>query len=202
MVDEKEKSLEYQINDDIVNPLHRDSHKNIIYKYCDFLTQKCPEINYSQIKILDVGCREFFTYDYFREKYENNIYGIDVGLAGLKYTQANNKPVIEADAHDLLALDELKGLGLALAFHSLEHMYDLDLVLRNIHSSLINNGVLYFAIPMPSHKDGKYHWQDIESVEKMKEICSRNGFSCIFSSFFQKGVFRSENEMLGIFRKM
>lgn len=191
-----------QEEDEIFDEEHRELGKAWSFKYCDFLTEELlKDEDLEGFDILDVGCREFFTYDYFLEKYNLEIKGIDIGKKGLDYTSQNNKPAVYCDAHKLSNKYEEDTFDLVMSLHCLEHMFDLPKVLSEIYKCLKPDGYLYFAVPIPSHNTGRGHWYDIESTSSMEKMCLSVGFEMLYSNLFPPGKFREEKEMIGLFRK-
>ena len=188
--------LNDQESDDIVG----ESLKGTIYKYCDFLTKKLAERqDFGKLRILDVGCREFFTYDYFLEFFKNRILGIDIGREGLEYAKSKN--VINLDMHKMGGFFGKRRFDLIFALHVFEHAYDLDLCLRNCRKVLANGGLIYFALPIPSQNTRRGHWVSVKNESEMVKILNRNGFSVIFHKLFKNGQFRQEPEMVGLAKK-
>ena len=173
-------------------------------KYLDYLTQKLlPNYDYAKAKILDVGPSKFMSWDYFREKFKNDITGIDIGKDGLEFCKAHNKTgMIEMDAH---RMDEHFAEGvfdLLISFHAFEHMIDLPRVLTNCHKVLKTGGLLYFAQPIPSFNWGRGHWYDVPSVEVMMKLISDAGFKTVLRSEFVRDLrFRPEQEIVALVQK-
>jgi SAM-dependent methyltransferase len=203
MVDENEykKYLEDQITDSMTESQYLEQRKKETYKYCNFLFQKVSTIDPKSSTILDIGCREFFTYDYFKDKFGVEIKGIDVGSAGLDYTAKNKKPAVYLDAHVLSSMFLDNCFDVILSFHALEHMYDLEKVLKQCYACLKTDGVFFFAVPMPSRNEHRGHWVDIPTKQFMVDLCKGLGFKLIYANVFPANCFKTEIEMLGIFRK-
>jgi SAM-dependent methyltransferase len=203
MVDENEykRYLEDQINDCITDSQYLEQRKKETYKYCNFLFQKIPTLDPKVGVILDIGCREFFTYDFFNEKFGIEIKGIDVGAAGLNYTAKNKKPAVYLDAHELSSMFRDNALDVIMSFHALEHMYDITKVLKQCYACLKPDGVFYFAVPMPSKNEKRGHWAEIPTKQFMVDLCKDIGFKLIYANVFPANCFKTEIEMLGMFRK-
>ena len=174
--------------------------KGPVFKYCDLLSRKLLKgVDFSKLSIIDVGCREFYTYDYFLEKFKNKIKGIDIGLEGLQF--AKRKNVIDLDAHKMGDYFGSYKFDLILAFHVFEHMYDLKLVLKHCNFILKPEGFLYFAVPIPAKNTRRGHWIEIANEDEMVGLCANYGFQPVFHKVYPPGVFRDEKEMLGLFQK-
>lgn len=172
-----------------------------IFKYMDHLTGLVPEV--ASHKILDVGCRSFDTYDWFLSKGTEigSIVGVDIGEEGLEYCKTHNKPCINCDAHRLLETFSPETFDIVLAFHSLEHMYDMPLVLGNIFKVLRPGGFLYLAVPIPSSNERKGHWVDIPDGAFMKRQCITAGFNEPAYEETVDSKFRIANEYVALVRK-
>ena len=169
MVDENEykRYLEDQITDSITESQYLEQRKKETYKYCNFFFQKLPDIDGHKLKVLDIGCREFFTYDYFMDNFSTTIQGIDVGTAGLEYTAKNRKPAVYLDAHELSSKFADNSFEVIFSFHALEHMYDLaEVELDNYYSGKLHCKVLgncrFVARHHTAlrHQDNYHHHQD------------------------------------------
>lgn len=174
--------------------------ENAIIKYLSFFTDKYKKvINFSEAKILDVGCREFFTYDYFTKNYNNKILGVDILEPALNF--AKKKNIIDVDLHEIDKVLPHNKYDVILAFHVFEHMYDLEKVLNNCNKLLKPGGLLFFAIPMPAVDTRRFHWVNISSVKEMRDIMVKLNYKPIYYKFSKANVFRNEPEMIGIFQK-
>ena len=200
--DEYKQYLEDQHKDNIFESQYLNMGQSWINRYCNFLRESLlKDFDYATSRILDVGCREFFTYDYFLENCNNKIEGIDVGEEGLNYTAKEKKPAIYCDAHKMLGTYKSDWCDLVMSFHSFEHMYNLPEVLKNCCEILKENGYLYFAVPVPVKNEKRGHWYDIPSVEAMNKMCEDTGFEKVFAKQYPKGMFRNEQEMVGLYQK-
>jgi len=200
--EEYEFYIKDQREDNMLEPQYHEESKGWAYKYCDFLTKNVDkDFNYVRANVLDVGCREFFTADYFQERYKNRITGIDICNAGLDFATSNMKQILDVDAHKLLETFKPNAFNLVMAFHSLEHMYDIELVIKNCAEVLKDRGLLYFAVPVPCKNERRGHWADIPDEEYMVKLCESVGLEKVFSKVFPPGIFRNEQEMVAAFRK-
>lgn len=171
-----------------------------IFKYMDHLEGLIPDVIHK--KVLDVGCRSFDTYDwYFKKNYESDIVGIDIGIEGLEYCFQQGKPCLYCDAHKLLETFPPVTFDLVLSFHSLEHMYDMPLVLCNMYKVLKPGGFLFLAVPIPSMNEGKGHWVDIPSGEHMCRVCMEAGFQKPIYEETVNCKFRIANEYVALLQK-
>jgi len=199
--DEYKRYLTDQQEDNAYEPQYRDYGKKVIYKYMDFLSNNLlNQFSFFAAQVLDVGCREFFTDDYFREKYKKSIHGIDIGKEGIEFARSQGKHVAVLDAHEM-SKENVGERDLITAFHCMEHFYDLPQVLSNCYDCLKDDGYLYFAVPVPVKNEQRGYWYSIDSVQDMTKMCERAGFTMVFAKGFPAGVFRNENEMVGLFQK-
>lgn len=202
MTEEYERYLKDQRDDTMFEERHLEMGKNWMYQYMDICVKHVDSIDFSKANILDVGCREFFSYDYFKEKYNNVIKGIDIGEIGLKYTEKEGKSVINADAHKLLDTFSPESFDVIMAVHSLEHMFDIKKVVENCHKALKKDGFLYLAVPIPCHNTGRGHWVDIDDKEFVLDLLKDVGYTCRYVQSFGRGQpVRKEDETIGLFQK-
>lgn len=171
-------------------------------KYLDYLFDTLlPHVDFPAPVALDLGCNRFLSYDYFRRRFPNgDILGIDLCLDAQREAIKNNKPFMHLDAH---VMDEVllpDNYDLILAFHSLEHVLDLRLVLENCRYILKRGGYLYYAVPMPSFNLRKGHWQDIPSNAYMEDLCKDVGFKLCYGEFFNQR-FRAAEEFIALVQK-
>jgi SAM-dependent methyltransferase len=162
-------------------------------------------INLDQFNsILDIGPREFYTYWWFKYKYGKTIQGIELNKSNLLLAQKHETGLIDLDAHQMDKYFESGTFELVTAFHSLEHMLDMDLVLRNCYTVLKPDGILFLAVPTPCGNGRKGHWQEIPNPVDIEEPCHQAGFSTLemihvrspLSGYAMRG-----EEVLGLFRK-
>ena len=175
-----------------------------INKYMELLTNTLlPDVDYNNVKILDVGSRAFETWDYFLTNHQNKIIGIDVGKEGLEYCAKQGKTgMMELDAHKMHEFFEKEQFDIIIALHSLEHMYDLPMVLNNCAEVLKPNGYLFFALPMPSYNWKRGHWYDVPNNEAMLKMCQAAGFTTtLYHELIGDLRYRPEQEMVGLVQK-
>jgi SAM-dependent methyltransferase len=197
-VNEYEVYLKDQREDNIFEHKYQPQGKGWSYKFCDYLKGIIKDFDFHNAKVVDVGCREFYTYDYFLEKFQNKIAGVDICEKGLEF--AKHKGVMDLDAHFMHDKLGSESFDLVMAIHSLEHMYDLEKVLKNCFDILKPGGYFYFAIPMPSRNEKRGHWSDIPTPEFMIDLCKASGFKYV-KHLSCANFFHNENEMVGLFKK-
>lgn len=179
---------EYKIylNDQITDGFG-DITKNQIKGYVDLLNDL---IHFDKdVKVLDVGCREFHTRHFF-----DNIIGIDICNMAIRHLEGSDNPVINMDAHNM-PYDGI--VNIVLAIHSLEHMYDLNIVLRNIKKALVKNGYFFLAVPFPCKRTKRGHWQEIAYVEDFLDRLEDAGFLIVWNELRNKeSSIRNESELI------
>ena len=134
-------------------------------KYCEDIVKRLNITG--QQNILDIGCREFHTFAYFKLKFGFEIIGGDIGIQGHKYARELARPSIYVDAHDM-SIFNTGYFDVLLAIHSLEHMLDLDKVIEESARILRPGGMYYIAVPFPAHNLGKGHFQEITDENEFK----------------------------------
>lgn len=139
----------------------------VIEKYCNDMIKRTG-IDPKGKKILDLGCREFHTYKYFKDNYDLEITGIDVGKAGHEYAHNLGRPSIYCDAHDMSMFKD-ETFDVIMSTHVFEHMYDLPKAINECKRILKKGGFLYLAVPCPAKNLEKGHWQDINSLDEFAE---------------------------------
>lgn len=210
-----EKYIKSQAYDGLDYDAHLSAQKSleeiegtIEIRYIKLLQDLVPSLEYSSIKILDIGPREFKSYHYFNKKYHNQITGIEVNKSALRLGEKEGTNLIELDAHFLDSYFAENIFDIIIAIHSLEHMYDMKQVIGHCEKILKPDGFLYFAIPIPCSATIDYsstHYQDITSETVVDKICIDNGFISIFSRFHGEEVFMGYllrgSEMIGLYQK-
>jgi len=160
------------------------------------------DLSLRDAKIIDIGTRQFDTYDWFLERYDNKIDGIDVCKVALQKAKVDGKPLREMDAHAIHKYIEPETYDLIISFHAFEHMYDLPRVLRNCAMILKPRGYLYFALPMPSHNWGRGHYLDMPNNRTMWQTLAKAGFEQKYDLLSRHGKFRAGQEIIGLARKI
>lgn len=146
--------------------------------------------DYTGWNILDVGCREFFMEPLFPGA---NVFGIDIN----RYAKEYNPKVIVADAHHMEEEFDPEQFDLIMCIHSLEHVYDIPLVIRNAFTLMKPGGILFITSPMPAVKGG-CDFSDIPSTEYMIEVCEKAGFKAI-DAFVTQDKFDKTGFAISIF---
>lgn len=170
----KDKELEHYLkvqNDP--EDIRGESRKWTIEKYCSLLIGWLRKFGYDHTgwDILDVGCREFFTEKLFPGA---DVVGIDIN----EYAKVHNPAVNVVDAHHMDEYFDIGRFDLILCIHSLEHTYDIPLVIKHANTLLKPQGLLFITSPMPAMKGG-CDFSDIPSTEYLVGVCEDAGFQGI-----------------------
>jgi len=190
----------YNHSFDDLTPERMTKRKKWAYSYMDVLCNIKSTINFETATILDIGCKELFTTDYFEEKYNNSITGIDLYSKIFEYAKQNNKTIIDLDAHKLLDVFNAEIFDLIIGLHSFEHMYDIQLVIKNCYTALKRGGYLFCVVPLPSRNIRKGHWADIHDEEHFLERFRNEGFISEFIKVNHNTI-RPEKDIMGLFKK-
>ena len=174
----------------------------IDYKYFTHLVEDIlPDFDYSNTKILDVGTGSFNSYLFFKEKYNNIITGIEIATISLEKSAKDGTGVLNIDAHRMCEYFKNETFDLVYSSHSLEHMFDLPLVIKNCYKVLKSGGYFYFSLPIPCYNWKKGHWYDVPDISTMTRYCINEGFVMVHSEYSTNGKYRAENEMIALARK-
>lgn len=172
-------------------------------KYLDHLINNLKlQLDFANIKVLDIGGGKFDSYYYFLDRFNNKIQGIDISVSSIEKAKREGTTLLEVDAHKMQEVFSPESFDLLLSFHSFEHMFDLPVVLKNCFDVLKPGGHLYFSIPMPSENWHRGHWFDIPNNEAMKDRLTSIGFLVLHDEWTgEKLPFRPQPEMVCLCRK-
>lgn len=132
--------------------------------------------------ILDVGCGDGHWWSHLLPHELHKIHGIDISSNEINL--ANN--TISAQCLDVTSstfIDDIKikKFGLVIGNCSLEHIFEIEKALRNVHSVLRSNGTFVIFVPTPDWAlKGKF-------VGVLKKLSPRllMAFSGLINGFFQ-----------------
>ena len=133
----------------------------------------------SKNQILDVGCGDGKWWQFLQDDFPNStVDGIDISE---KEVFLANKS-INAWVHDITTpLQNDKKYDLVIGNCSLEHIFDIDAALKNIHSNLSEDGAFIIFVPTPfwAHKG--------HSITLLNKVSPRLSmmFSGALNGFFQ-----------------
>ncbi|MDA3781230.1 MAG: class I SAM-dependent methyltransferase [Bacteroidales bacterium] len=163
-------------------------------KIFDYLS-KIREIKNLDIAEIGVGAGGILKY--FQEK-ENNVAGVDFGQEYLSYGKKNGLNLIQGGI-DELAKKKLK-FDLVIYSHVFEHILDLEKELKSVKKILRKDGILYIEVPGVKNLDRSYEMDFLKSLQNahvyyftlnsLKNILSRNGFSLIRGDEFVHAAFK------------
>jgi len=203
MIDFNSKEYLNYLEDQIMDSIGA----NQDYKYLDYLKDILQEPNYRKLTVLDVGAGSFNSWDWFYNKYKNKIQAIDIGnciIDEMKKWPKRKATCMKhpLDAHRLNEYYNDETFDLIISFHSLEHMFDLPIVLKNINTVLKHGGYFYFSLPMPSVNFKKGHWYDVPNNETMIYLCKQAGFTKVLHDELVRDLrFRPQQEMICLMQK-
>lgn len=155
-------------------------------------------IDYNIPTILDIGCGEGVALNAFYEEFSGkcSLYGFDINYkksfdtAKRLQNIASIKP--GSDMHEQHY--NLNKFDIIYCSHSLEHCWDLSLVLSHIHYSIKPNGLHFAVLPFePDNKNekgkGNAHTHPFSSLEQIK-----TDMSTFFSVYKVEKIDRREPE--------
>ena len=160
-----------------------------------------PNFDYYNTKIIDVGAGKFDSYSFFKEKYNNIIIGIDISTASLEKSKKEGTGLLNVDAHKICEIFKENTFDLLYSSHSLEHMFDLPLAIKNCYKVLKNGGYFYFSLPIPCYNWKHGHWYNVNDISTMVKYCTDAGFAMIHSEYSVDGKYRADHEMIALCRK-
>lgn len=166
-------------------------------QYLDYMFERIPD--FTPHIVIDVGTRSFYSYDYLWSKFAPHISveGIDLCRDAL----LSNPRIKEMDAHVMDQYFPNNHYDLVIAFHSLEHMYDMPRVIGNCYKLLQPGGYFCFSLPMPSVNFRKGHWYDVKDNTEMCDICKSVGFKIVYDELIRDLRIRPQQEMFGLCQK-
>lgn len=171
------------------------------HKYLSYLVDTLlPDFDYSGARVLDVGAGMFKSFDYFLERFNNKIVGIEIAEMSIKYAEENNLPLYDIDAHLMDEYFAEKSMDLVVSLHSLEHMLDMPLVLSNCYKILRPEGYFFFALPIPVAQLAKHegHWYPCDTPEEMVSLTTGAGFTMVTHFMSENDQFRAGSEFVGL----
>ena len=155
--------------------------------------------------ILDIGCRTGKIVNYLHTKGYANSFGMDIGEnAENNWKQGltelyNAGKLKKEDIHNSIPFNYI--FHMIIITHVIEHLYDLNKALKNIHNKLRNTGLLFTQVPIQEQnkfEKNKPHLIKFESKEDYINTIESNGFVCVY----EKEGFVAENpEVLAVFQK-
>lgn len=135
----------------------------------------------TKLKILDVGCGDGRWWKILDENKSFDVHGIDINQSEVLKAQE----VIKAQVIDITHATDLEKLGadfdLVIGNCSLEHISNINLAIKNIHSLVKPGGKFVLFVPTP-------HWAlKGNSVQLLNRISPRlsMAFSGFLNGFFQ-----------------
>jgi methionine biosynthesis protein MetW len=97
-------------------------------------------------KILDIGCGESIIGQTLKEKYNKDVYGIDLSKALLKVAMRRGIKCLRSDLEQGLPYKE-NSFDVVVAGEIIEHIYDTDHFLEEIKRVVVRGGELILSTP-------------------------------------------------------
>ncbi len=118
-----------------------DRHKfSLIKKYL-------PKKSHHTIRFLDLGCGEGHFYQGLKQRgYDYKYLGLEFSQEQVKKARRDGIPVRHANLNEKFPLPDAS-FDMILASEILEHIYDTELFLEEIHRVLKNDGILFLTTP-------------------------------------------------------
>lgn len=132
----------------------------------DTLISYVPEM----IEVLDVGCGNGHTLDYFRQhQTQIKLYGIDLSQVAVDLC-AEKMPEGNFQAAFLAEYDPQKKFQVIVCLGSAEHFTDLEGDLKKMKSLLQDGGVCYMEIPNNlAYDDGEHNFRQLDYGSRQYE---------------------------------
>lgn len=136
--------------------------------------------------VLDIGCRTGVTLHNLWKQGCKEVYGVDIGeLAQQRWIKSRYPFIKNLICDDIHELDFIDGtFDLITISHALEHLYDPNLVLGKMISSLKDNGMIHSIVPIEPEGDfDKYdpHLVRFDSHEDHLKFYTDSGLVKIFA---------------------
>ena len=138
------------------------------------------------MKILEIGCANGFFLDELHKNGFNNVYGVEPGENSVKKANKYIRNRIKIDIFKKGLFDK-NSFDLILCFHTLDHVIDPNLFLKDVNFLLKKNGKVFFVVHDTSGLSVKLLGErspifDIEHIflfnkENLKKIFLKNNFS-------------------------
>lgn len=160
--------------------------------------QKLKEFISMTDVVLDIACGSGEG-TAFLSKFCNQIIGIDLILQlspsiTSNLSQFQNMKFMSADGQNFVYKDKI--FDKIICLHTLEHLEDQQAFLKNLRTSLKNNGLLIIEVPLLSKKPlgvpiNPHHIREY-SVENFKNILETNGFKITQTFGINRGLYTEE----------
>jgi SAM-dependent methyltransferase len=149
----------------------REMIQSTLWYFMPKIDALCKELNLerSQVTILDVGARDGWTVDKFKELGFNSI-GVELVTELVKHAQSLGRNVIKADAHSLPFPDER--FHVVFCRHTLEHTIDPAQALSELIRVTSSKGLVYVSLPIERLAHGK-HTTAIPNLRVLKRLVDR-----------------------------
>lgn len=146
-------------------------------KYIYLIDKLKEKVDFSNLKILCIGCRNIGEINYFRLKGAKKVVGIDIF--------SENKEIIVMDMHNMNFTDNT--FDVIFSCHSLEHAKEPKKVVLELVRVAKNNSIFIIEVPVNYETRGA-DLQDFKSLQNLKEIFRPYIRQVLFEEFLAKKV--------------
>ena len=152
-------------------------------KYIYLIDKLKEKVDFSNLKILCIGCRNMREINYFRSKGARKVVGIDLF--------SENKEIIIMDMHNMNFTDNT--FDVIFSCHSLEHAKEPKKVILELVRVAKNNSIFVIEVPVNYETRGA-DLQDFKSLQNLKEIFKPYIREVLFEEYLTK---KSQNNFAG-----
>ena len=146
-------------------------------KYIYLIDKLKEKVDFSNLKILCIGCRNIGEINYFKLKGAKKVVGIDLF--------SENKEIIVMDMHNMNFTDNY--LDVIFSCHSLEHAKEPKKVVLELVRVAKNNSIFIIEVPVNYETRGA-DLQDFKSLQNLKETFRPYIRQVLFEEFLTKKV--------------
>jgi len=129
-----------------------------------FLKNYLPNVNYKNIKILEIGSAEGGCLKFFN-KLGAKCYGIEISKGRNKYAKNRNSKKIKfllGDICDSSFVDKIPKMDIIILRDVIEHIDQKLVAMKNIYSILKRNGIIFVSYP-PKYSPYAGHQQNVKN---------------------------------------
>lgn len=119
--------------------------KYLAKTYVEILQKASPNLIKKNLKLLDIGCGNGFFLEEVIKLGLKDVWGVEPGAASVEKASKKIKPRIKADIFKN-GLFPKNSFDLVCCFHTLDHIVDPNMFLRNVYSVLKPGGSICFVV--------------------------------------------------------
>jgi len=172
--------LEYIASDDTFDKIYKNNinawNQNINDDYMLFarnkIIQMIKDLNLKNNKLLEIGCGNGFSTNYFREKLNNKCFGCDISKIAIEYAQ-NKYSKINFFVHNIkneMNIDE--NFDIIIFSDILWYIFDdIDICIKNAINRLNKDGVIIFNMGMVVNQ--RFGKEKINGSTELIEYCKK-----------------------------